>query len=90
MGGLNLMSRQKAFGRSDRGNFITPGNPETSLVFTRTAQRHGKQEEVMPADGILLTDEQRQTLRRWIEEGAHWPDGKDGALVPLTVTPGNA
>jgi mono/diheme cytochrome c family protein len=89
MGGFNIQSRDDAFGAADRGARIVPGNPDASLVYTMTAVRHGKQNETMPADGILLTEEQRALLRRWIEEGADWPTGEEGTLVPLKIQPGN-
>ena len=88
MGGLSIESRASAFRKSDRGTYLVPGDPEASLIYSMTGQRHGKQEEVMPADGVLLTDKQRELLRRWIEEGAQWPEGKEGVLTPLKVLPG--
>ncbi|MDA0813676.1 MAG: hypothetical protein O3C21_14955 [Verrucomicrobia bacterium] len=88
LGGLSIQSRNEAFATSDRGARIVPGDPDASLIYTMTAVRHGKQNETMPADGILLTEKQRALLRRWIEEGAHWPTGDDGTLVPLKIQPG--
>ena len=90
IGGLSLETRTGAFRQSDRGIYIVPGKPDDSLIYTMTRQRHGKQDEVMPADGILLSDEQREILRRWIEEGADWPQGKEGVLKPLDIQPGEA
>ena len=90
LGGLNLESRQTAYRESERGIRIVPGNPDASLLYILTEQRHGEQEEVMPADGVLFSDEQRELLRKWIEEGANWPTGKEGVLVPLKVAPGEA
>ncbi|MEZ5328538.1 MAG: c-type cytochrome domain-containing protein [Verrucomicrobiales bacterium] len=90
MGGLNLQYRDGAFAASDRGTSIVPGDPDSSLIYTMTAIRHGKQDEVMPADGVMLTEAQRKLLHRWIKEGAHWPAGEDGVLKPLTIQPGKA
>jgi hypothetical protein len=38
----------------------------------------------MPLVGNRLTDTESKILRRWIAEGAYWPDGRAGALKPGT------
>jgi hypothetical protein len=85
-GNLSLETRRTAFGGSGRGSFIVPGDPDSSLVYTLTDASHGKQgaTETMPAvKGVTLSDDERELLRRWISEGAEWPEGEAGHLKPL-------
>ena len=89
LGGLNLQTRARAFRGTDNGPVIIAGNADQSPVYTRTERKHGKNSEVaeMPADGILLNDMQRDLLKRWIEDGAEWPEGEEGMLQPLKLEP---
>ena len=89
-GGLNLESGAVALRPLENGSPIVPGNAERSLIYIVTGGQHGKSEELMPADGILLSPEQRTVLKDWIDEGAPWPDGPEGHLKPLQVDPGEA
>ena len=89
-GMLNLESSQMAFGKSERGTFIAPGQPHLSLIYTITENLHGKQEDMMPPDGFQLSAEDRELLRLWILEGARWPDGEEGVLTPLQKHTGEA
>jgi len=92
-GELNLDSRRTAFGGSDDGAFIVPNDPEGSLIYTRTAKLHGQREaaDTMPAvKGVTLTGDEREILRNWIADGAPWPMGEEGRLVPLEPRPNEA
>jgi uncharacterized membrane protein len=89
-GELNLESRQMAFGKSEQGTFIVPGEPDLSLIYTATAALHGKQEDMMPPGGIQLTTKDRDLLHQWILEGAYWPEGEEGVLTPLKSHKGEA
>ena len=89
MGGLNLESRDKAFQTTANGTIISPRDADQSLLYTRTATKHGRHDgPIMPADGILLSDSDRELLKRWIDQGAEWPDGPEGTIESLKVTPG--
>lgn len=92
LGGLNLETREKAFQQSGRGAIITPGDAGSSLLYTMTAQRHGSSgdaaPEIMPADGILLSESERDLLKRWIDEGADWPGDAEGTIEVIKLTPG--
>lgn len=85
-GNLSFETKRTAFGGSKRGAFIVVGQPENSLIYTLTGADHGARDAtpVMPAvEGVILSDRERELLRVWIAEGAHWPEGKDGYLRPL-------
>jgi mono/diheme cytochrome c family protein len=77
-GGLRLDLRSRALEGGDSGPAIVPGNPDQSELLRRltsTDPRHR-----MPLGGKPLPTEQVELVRRWIVEGAVWPDdlaGKD-------------
>jgi hypothetical protein len=74
---LRLDTREGALADNDGVRAITPGDPAKSELWKRLLSQDP--EEVMPppeAHKPKLTAKQRETLRRWIEEGApyepHW------------------
>jgi formylglycine-generating enzyme required for sulfatase activity/mono/diheme cytochrome c family protein len=73
-GNLKLMTRADALKGGDNGTVLTPGNPDKSKLFTSTILP-ADHDDVMPPKGEKLTKEQTNTLKRWITEGAKWPDG---------------
>ena len=46
-----------------------PGRPEASELYLRVSLAPDH-EDVMPAEGELLTQAEQELIRRWIEEGA--------------------
>ena len=84
MGGLNLMNREVAMKGSSRGPVIVPGEPEKSPLY-RVTQLPEEENHAMPATGPKLTDAEKEILYRWIEEGAHWPEGEDGRMAPIEM-----
>lgn len=71
-GGLRLDHRAGAFEREDADPVIVPGKPEESLLYQRITLPPDD-EDIMPAEGDPLTPEQVAVIRRWIEQGAPWP-----------------
>ena len=61
------------------GVAIRPGKPDDSLLIQFVADRDA--DERMPPDGDGLSPDEVATLRRWIEEGAVWPDGVDKIVL---------
>lgn len=84
MGGLNLMTKANTLRGSARGPVLIPGDPDKSLFF-RVTQLPAEQDHAMPATGPKLTDEEKQLIRRWIEQGAEWPDGPEGIMQPIKL-----
>ena len=82
-GRLNLSTRETTLaGRSKTGlPYLTPGQPEKSLLFTAVSRR-GTHPKLMPQRDLSLTEDDIGTLREWIMEGAAWPDGPHGTLHP--------
>ena len=81
-GGLRLDNRSSALaGGENDGPAITPHQPAGSSLLRRITSTDP--EEVMPAKGDPLPAREIALLRRWIEEGATWPD-LDVASFELT------
>jgi formylglycine-generating enzyme required for sulfatase activity/mono/diheme cytochrome c family protein len=72
-GGLRLDNKASAFAGGDSGDAIVPGFPEDSPLYTLTILPEGH-DDIMPPKGDPLTQEQTDTLKAWIEQGAAWPD----------------
>ncbi len=72
-GDLKLDSLADALkgGESD-GPAIVPGQPDKSSLIARVSSTD--EEFVMPPKGHPLTAEQVDVMKRWISEGAVWPD----------------
>lgn len=73
-GGLRLDRREDALKGGDHGTPWTARNAEGSLLIQVVEGRHADIER-MPKKKSPLTAEQISGLRRWINEGAVWPDG---------------
>ncbi len=58
--------------------YVVPGDPEGSHLIALVTPSDGQRPE-MPKTGTPLTDAQVEVLRRWIQDGAEWPDD---ALLP--------
>ena len=70
-GGLSLASRESALRGGENGPAIVPGQPAESLLVEMIS---GDSPE-MPQKEKPLTVAQVEGLRRWVEQGAHWPAG---------------
>ena len=71
--GLRLDTRDGAFGSRLRGAAVVPADVDASLLvqrITHTDIRRRMPPAVMT--NKVLTDEQIDVLKRWIEEGASW------------------
>ena len=69
---LRLDREEEATRERPGGPAIVTGDPANSALIGRIAA--ADPEEVMPPrkSGKRLTPEQAETLRRWVEQGAHW------------------
>jgi hypothetical protein len=75
-GGLAVTSRKALLDKRS----IVPGNPDASLLYRAAALPAGRP-GAMPPGGPRLPEEKLGILKRWIEQGAPWPDG---AALKLT------
>ncbi|HEV7279723.1 MAG TPA: DUF1549 domain-containing protein [Pirellulaceae bacterium] len=70
--GYRLDSRVAALGEGEIGRPIVPGNAaESPLVAYIAGDEPGLE---MPPEGAPLSGEEIALIRRWIDEGAEWPD----------------
>src|SRR5690348_8681576 len=71
--GLRLDLRERAFAGGKSGKTaIVPGDSETSEIVRRIISSDPDQR--MPAKGEPLSAAEMATVRRWIDQGARWPD----------------
>ena len=68
MAGYDMRTRESALRGGAAGVAVVPGKPDDSPLYRRVS---GVQQPAMPLGG-KLTQSEIATLRRWIEEGAHW------------------
>lgn len=75
-GGLSLDTKKDAFESGDNAPNIVPFNPAKSELYVSTTLAKDD-EDLMPPEGKgdPLTKNQMELLRKWIEQGAPWPDG---------------
>lgn len=73
-GDFILTSKEMAFD-SGSGGAIDPGNPDDSMLYTMTIVER-TDDELMPPlrSGGPLRKEETELLKKWIEEGANWPE----------------
>jgi len=84
MGGLRLDRRADAL-RGGTQTDIGPGNADGSRLYHRViGANFGAR---MPPGGAPLSDDQIEIIRRWIDEGAAWPDAASGEKPPAAVDP---
>ena len=80
-GNLNLQNRALAMKERKEGAAIVPKEPEKSLLYLALL-RPPADKKVMPALSHKIPEKDIATIRRWILEGAAWPDGDAGAIHP--------
>ena len=75
---LRLDIRELAF--KDLGGFpnIAPGDPDDSELYIRVSSEFLEMRMPPYEAGTQLTEEQIETIRLWILQGAEWPE-EDGA-----------
>lgn len=87
MAGLRLDRRRDAMRGSTFGTVIGPGNSDGSRLALRVSgTSRGTQ---MPPTGAL-PPEQIAVLKRWVDEGADWPDAVSGDAPAVPADPGAA
>ncbi|MBL8824966.1 MAG: PSD1 domain-containing protein [Planctomycetia bacterium] len=71
--GLRLDVRSHALKGGETGKpALVAGKPAASELFRRITSENS--EEVMPPGKNKLTDQEKETLKKWIASGAAWPD----------------
>ncbi|MEX0675801.1 MAG: PSD1 and planctomycete cytochrome C domain-containing protein [Pirellulales bacterium] len=70
-GGLDLTTEKRALAGGESGAAIEPGKPDESLLVEYISGETPQ----MPKDAAPLSADQVAAIRRWIAEGARWPEG---------------
>jgi len=73
-GELRLDEKEFVFAGGENGKVILPGNADESELIRRISLSKNHK-DVMPSKGKLLSKDEIQLLRLWVEKGAPWPDG---------------
>jgi mono/diheme cytochrome c family protein len=81
LGELNLQTRALAFRNRKAGPVIVPKNAEKSMLYL-VLTLPPKDVKAMPATGHRIPKDEVNLIRQWITEGANWPEGKEGAMMP--------
>jgi hypothetical protein len=58
----------------DNGRLLVPGHPEKSTLYTTSVLPDTDPLAMPPRDRDGLSREQEDLLRKWIKEGAAWPE----------------
>ncbi|MEM6915111.1 MAG: c-type cytochrome domain-containing protein, partial [Verrucomicrobiota bacterium] len=72
-GGLRFDQAALFFEGGDGGPALIKGDPDNSLMIEMVELPHDDIDS-MPPEGRKLYDHEIAKLRKWIEEGAHWPE----------------
>lgn len=79
---VSFESAAGAFVQTEAGqSIIVPGKPEESLLII-ALESDRMHEKAMPMVGPRPTKEEIELLRQWIREGATWPKGLTGRIIP--------
>ncbi|HBF03089.1 MAG TPA: hypothetical protein DDW77_07990, partial [Verrucomicrobiales bacterium] len=72
-GGFSVVSLEPMLGKGDSDvPILVPGKPEASLLWHRV-QTDDVSQRMPPEDQPPLTKEEVHLMKRWIQDGAHWP-----------------
>src|SRR5262245_57986631 len=79
MGQLRLDGREHAMKGGASGPVIIPGRSRESSLYRMLV--HPDPDERMPRKADALAAHQVELIRRWIDQGARWPDEAAGAKL---------
>jgi YHS domain-containing protein len=79
-GDLRLDARAHLFPADGEAGPVVPGRPDDSELLRRLGLPPDD-DEIMPAKGEPLSKAQQDLFRRWIAEGADWPDAGDAWIA---------
>lgn len=81
-GKLRLDQRDGVLGEGAESHLLVPGDPAASEIYVRISLDEDH-DDLMPADGDPLPDEQIDLVRRWIEAGAEWDDAPEDVAAEV-------
>jgi len=81
-GGLKLTTLEEALKGGENGTALVPGDPAKSPIYSTTVLGADEDEVMPPKKEGLLSKEQAELLKLWVQQGAPWP--KEVKLVATT------
>ena len=72
-GGLSMNTRASLLAGGESGSILEPGKSARSAIIERVLSADAKKR--MPPKGARLTNDDVDSLRKWIDQGAPWIDG---------------
>ncbi|MCX6839606.1 MAG: DUF1549 domain-containing protein [Verrucomicrobia bacterium] len=72
-GGLNMETLETTLKGGDEGPAIAPGKAADSLLYTRTVPETPGEKAEMPKKKPALSSAETDLIKRWIDQGAAWP-----------------
>lgn len=76
-GKLNIKTKAGCFKGGQSGECVVPGDPEKSLLFSSLVTKEEGDKMPPPKEEKQLTPAQIDIIKKWIAQGAVWPDGAD-------------
>ena len=70
-----------AFKKRSKGPVILPGKPDSSMLYL-VLKLPPKNLKAMPPNGHRVSDKETNLIYDWIKQGASWPKGAAGVIVP--------
>jgi YHS domain-containing protein len=77
---LRFDTKNGLFVEDEEDWVIKPGNHKDSEFYIRITLP-GDDEDIMPPEDGPMRKKDIEILRKWIDEGAHWPDDADDAIA---------
>jgi hypothetical protein len=69
-GGLDLTTRDATLKGGEKGQIVVPGNAANSRIIEMVSGKTPR----MPKQGAKLTPDEVANLKKWIDDGAVWPE----------------
>ncbi|MEY3026158.1 MAG: hypothetical protein RLZZ238_1055, partial [Planctomycetota bacterium] len=79
-GGLRMDSEAWLFNGEEEHWTVVPGKSAESLLLQRIVLDRADP-DAMPPEGDGLTDDEKAVIRKWIDDGAAYPDATEAALA---------
>jgi mono/diheme cytochrome c family protein len=79
-GGLRLDLKDLALKGGDDGAVLVAGHPAESVLIQRITLSKDH-DDVMPPEGGKIEKQEIETLRKWVSEGAPWPEGETAGIT---------
>jgi uncharacterized membrane protein len=76
-GKLNIKTKADCLKGGASGVCLVPGNPDKSSLYTLLVEKDEADRMPPMKEERKLTDKEIATIRKWIEQGAEWPDGTE-------------